>query len=81
MEGVCFSPPPPSRFLGGGSANLIGWAILLCTISRPIQIYLLSFVMNKGVGISRPIDAKTQHMLSFAGLRGVVAFACMVSGS
>ena len=23
-------------------------------------------------------DAKTQHMLSFAGLRGVVAFACVV---
>jgi len=57
---------------------LIGWAIFLCSVSRPVQVYLLSFLMN-AAGISRPVDTKTQHMLSFAGLRGVVAFACMVS--
>lgn len=56
---------------------LIFWSIALCSISRPIQVYLFSAILNTCFSIPRPIDRKTQHMLSFAGLRGVVAFACI----
>jgi len=56
---------------------LIFWSIALCSVSRPLQVYLFSAVLNRCCSIPRPIDRKTQHMLSFAGLRGVVAFACV----
>ena len=56
---------------------LIFWSLLLCSVSRPIQVYLFSAILNRCCSIPRPINRKTQHMLSFAGLRGVVAFACV----
>ena len=40
-----------------------------------VQVYFFSFLLNICPGHAN-IDAKTQHMLSFSGLRGVVAFAC-----
>ena len=64
-------------------AGMIFWAIALCCLSRPVVTYSLSWLLNRETAccndiVPRRIDAKTQHMLSFAGLRGVVAFACVV---
>ena len=51
------------------------YAIMLCCVSRPVQIYFFSNILNR-LPITHKLDHRTQHMLSFAGLRGVVAFAC-----
>jgi len=56
---------------------LIAWSILLCCVSRPLQVYGLSSLMKCMGCLQRDLDTKTQRMLSFSGLRGVVAFACV----
>lgn len=58
------------------SLPMIAFAIILCLVSRPIMIYLFSTVLNS-FPISHKLNGKTQHMMAFAGLRGVVAFACV----
>ena len=58
--------------------GMIGWAILLCCVSRPLQVYLFSWLLNRDCAksvVPTKVKTKTQHMLSFSGLRGVVAFA------
>lgn len=51
------------------------WAVILCLISRPFMVYLYSSILNFVTGRAE-VNRKNQHMLGFAGLRGVVAFAC-----
>ena len=58
--------------------GMIFWAIVLCSVSRPLQVYGLSWLLNRDCAkslVPTKTPTKTQHMLSFSGLRGVVAFA------
>lgn len=51
------------------------WAVILCSISRPVMVYLYSNLLN-WVMKREEVSRTNQHMIGFAGLRGVVAFAC-----
>jgi NhaP-type Na+/H+ or K+/H+ antiporter len=35
---------------------LIFWSLLLCSVSRPIQVYLFSAILNRCCSIPRPIN-------------------------
>ena len=58
--------------------GFIALACLACLIGRALNVYPLSFLLNRTcyTGDSSKIPMKTQHMLMYSGLRGAVAFAC-----
>lgn len=57
-------------------AGFISWSFLAIAVSRLLNIYPLSFLMN--LKRSKRIPLNFQHMLFFAGLRGAVAFALAI---
>eukprot|EP00111_Clytia_hemisphaerica_P023317 TCONS_00068622-protein len=56
--------------------GFIAWCFLAIAVSRFLNIYPLSFLMN--LKRSKKIPLNFQHMLFFAGLRGAVAFALAI---
>ncbi|GMI62472.1 hypothetical protein ScalyP_jg5509 [Parmales sp. scaly parma] len=64
------------------SASFIGWTFLACLIGRAVQVYGLSFIYNNTIircKSSKRIEANTQHMLFYSGLRGAIAYCCAVN--
>lgn len=59
----------------GYSANIICWAIVGCLIGRALNVYPISFVVNKA-SQSVQLTANEFHVVWFAGLRGAIAFMC-----
>jgi NhaP-type Na+/H+ or K+/H+ antiporter len=59
----------------GYSANIIGWAIVGCLVGRMLNVYPISFVINK-TSQSIQLTANEFHVVWFAGLRGAIAFMC-----
>lgn len=59
----------------GYSATVILWAIVGCLVGRALNVYPISFVVNK---TSQSIQLTTNefHVVWFAGLRGAIAFMC-----
>jgi len=57
------------------SLPLILWGIVGCLVSRAVSVYVLNFVVNK-TSQSPEMKMKEQHVVWFAGLRGVVALVC-----
>lgn len=53
--------------------GLIFWSMVACFLGRALNVYPLSFVLNRT--LPEPITPNQQHMLWFSGLRGAVAFA------
>ncbi|KAF6022758.1 Nhe3 [Bugula neritina] len=51
-------------------------AFLAMIISRAVNIYPLSFILN--LGRKHKIPASVQHMMMFSGLRGAIAFALAI---
>ncbi|GMH67176.1 hypothetical protein TrLO_g1868 [Triparma laevis f. longispina] len=81
--------------IGSFHLTFVIFALLLCLVARSLNVYPISFVMNRALvhkastsavdddqkneEPKNVIDSKTQHMLFFSGLRGAVAFACAIS--
>lgn len=59
----------------GYSATIILWAIVGCLIGRALNVYPISFVVNK-TSKSTQLTANEFHVVWFAGLRGAIAFMC-----
>ncbi|EKU22377.1 monovalent cation:proton antiporter1 family [Nannochloropsis gaditana CCMP526] len=53
---------------------LIIWTLLLILIGRALNIYPISFLVNRFTSVK--VGRNVQHMLWFAGLRGAMAYAC-----
>jgi sodium/hydrogen exchanger 8 len=53
---------------------LIFWTFILILIGRAMNVYPISWVVNKYTSIK--ISPNISHMLWFAGLRGAMAYAC-----
>lgn len=59
----------------GYSANIICWAIVGCLVGRALNVYPISFVVNKA-SQSTQLTTNEFHVVWFAGLRGAIAFMC-----
>ena len=57
-------------------AAFIFWSLFSCAVSRALNIYPLSFLMN--LKRTKKIPLRLQHMMWFSGLRGAVAFALAI---
>mmetsp|Transcript_2704 Transcript_2704/g.7700 ORF Transcript_2704/g.7700 Transcript_2704/m.7700 type:complete len:621 (-) Transcript_2704:74-1936(-) len=57
------------------NASVICWSLVACLAGRAVQVYPLSWVMNRCSAGTR-LSGREQHVVWFAGLRGAVAFMC-----
>lgn len=58
------------------SWSLIIWSIIGCLIGR-LFVYPFAFALNR-VSKSQPLTVNEMHTVWFAGLRGAVAFVCVL---
>jgi hypothetical protein len=61
------------------SMRLIGVTLALCFITRAINVFGMSAIMNKGATSDSIITKGMQTVLWFGGLRGAIAFALAVN--
>lgn len=59
-----------------GSFSLIAWAMLACLVGRAVNVYPLSMAVNCCSKVK--VNSRERHVVSFAGLRGAVAFMCAI---
>jgi sodium/hydrogen exchanger 3 len=59
----------------GYSVNIILWASVGCLVGRFLNVYPISFVVNK-TSRCEQLTANEFHVVWFAGLRGAIAFMC-----
>jgi len=59
----------------GYSANVILWAIVGCLVGRAVNVYPISFLINK-TSQSTQLTTNEFHVVWFAGIRGAIAFVC-----